>query len=255
MSEEHVIDYLPAYALGSLDEEDLLRVARHLPHCPACRSELAGYWDTMDAISFSLPPQVPPADLRARILQRVAPAQAAQPVPVQARAAENMSEREPGGFSRWLAGIFSGRASRLAWGALALLVVLFLAGSNIFLWRQVNNLQARAMRDNTRVVRMDGTQNAPKAYGYVMVFRGENYGTLVVEDAPPLQQGKQYQLWMIHDGKRTSGGVFSVNDQGYGVLNIVSAQPLESFTTFGITVEPSGGSPGPTGAKVLGGGL
>jgi anti-sigma-K factor RskA len=34
-----------------------------------------------------------------------------------------------------------------------------------------------------------------------------------------------------------------------------SEQPLKAFSTFGITIEPAGGSPGPTGDKVLGGGL
>ncbi len=31
MFEEHVTDLLPGYALGCLDEADLLKVARHLP--------------------------------------------------------------------------------------------------------------------------------------------------------------------------------------------------------------------------------
>ena len=60
---------------------------------------------------------------------------------------------------------------------------------------------------------------------------------------------------LVKDGKRSSGGVFSVQDNGYGVLKIDSPLPLIEYQTFGVTIEPFGGSPGPTGKKVLGGSL
>ena len=60
---------------------------------------------------------------------------------------------------------------------------------------------------------------------------------------------------IIRDGQRASGGVFAVNDEGYGVLEVSSPDPLASYSAFGVTIEPEGGSPGPTGDKVLDGGL
>jgi anti-sigma-K factor RskA len=77
----------------------------------------------------------------------------------------------------------------------------------------------------------------------------------VVDSLPVLDVTHQYQLWLIKDGKRTSGGVFSVSQAGYGALAISSPQPLKEFAAFGITIEPAGGSPGPTGDKVMGGSL
>jgi anti-sigma-K factor RskA len=35
----------------------------------------------------------------------------------------------------------------------------------------------------------------------------------------------------------------------------IFVEPLLKFQAFGITVEPTGGSPGPTGEKVMGGEL
>jgi hypothetical protein len=49
--------------------------------------------------------------------------------------------------------------------------------------------------------------------------------------------------------------VFSVTPQGYGCLLILSPLPLGSYQRLGITEEPAGGSPGPTGRRVLGGSL
>jgi hypothetical protein len=47
--------------------------------------------------------------------------------------------------------------------------------------------------------------------------------------------------------------VFSVDAGGYGTTMVTSPLPLTSYVAFGVTVEPIGDSPGPTGQKVLGG--
>jgi anti-sigma-K factor RskA len=60
---------------------------------------------------------------------------------------------------------------------------------------------------------------------------------------------------LIRDGQRTNGGVFSVNPDGYASLELYSPLPLIQYQAIGITIEPWGGSPGPTGPKVLGGDL
>jgi len=91
--------------------------------------------------------------------------------------------------------------------------------------------------------------------GMLVISKDGNYGTLIVENLPPLDQAYQYQLWLIKDGQRTSGGVFSVNEDGYGVLYVLSKKSLISYPSFGITVEPAGGSSSPTGDKVLSGNL
>jgi anti-sigma-K factor RskA len=73
---------------------------------------------------------------------------------------------------------------------------------------------------------------------------------------PPLAPDRAYQLWLVNkDGQRVSGGVFSVDAEGYGWLKVWTPQPLGVYQRAGITVEPLDGSPGPTGARVLGGDL
>jgi anti-sigma-K factor RskA len=250
MIEDPIADLLPGYAIGALDEDELVQVARHLPTCERCRVELAAFWQTADHLALALPLRSPSPDLRARILSRVeASKPAPAPVPLVKPQPKRPGWREP--FDR----LFANRLGTLA-GGLALAVVLVLAFSNLLMWQRVMELQkAAAPAGNMRLVGLTGTTNAPDAHGYMMVFKSETYGALVVEDAPALNPGYQYQLWLIKDGKRTSGGVFSVDNHGYGTLEVTSALPLEDYPSFGITIEPAGGSPGPTGAKVLGGDL
>jgi anti-sigma-K factor RskA len=255
MAEEHVFDLLPGYSLGCLDEDDLLSVARHLTRCPLCRSELETYWEIVDQVAMSVALQSPPAGLRGKILQRVTGAPqvgksrpAALVPPAPSRPAARPAQP---GWRRWL----QARPLALAVAALALVLLAFLAISNLMLWQQVRTLQAAAPGGPARIVRLVGTSDAPQANGYLVVFPSETYGTLVVEKVPPLEPGYEYQLWLIKDGIRESGGVFSVGRSGYGAMEIWAEYPLDTYPSFGVTIEPEGGSPGPTGAKVLGGDL
>jgi len=255
MPQEHVFDLLAGYALGCLDEEDLLKVARHLPLCPVCRSELSGYWSAADQLALAVSPRTPPPELKGKVLRRLE--RAARPAAAPAQPAvfpHAAPARRMGGFAQAVRGLFLRPAGALI-GAAALLLIIFLTLSNLVLWQQVRSLQTRMPANDTRIVLLEGTDNAPGSRGYLMVFENESYGTLVVEDAPKLPYHYQYQLWLIRDGKRSNGGVFSVDERGYGTLQISADLPLNMFTSFGVTVEPEGGSPGPTGEKVLGGDL
>jgi len=98
---------------------------------------------------------------------------------------------------------------------------------------------------------LTGTEAAPGATGTIVISMAGESGTLVVDGLPSLDEAHQYQLWLIRDGQRTSGGVFSVNPEGYGSLWISFPANLTSYDAFGITIEPAGGSPGPTGDKVM----
>lgn len=256
---EHIVDLIPGYTLGSLDEDELVQVARHLPHCAACRAELDSYLKTVDQLAFLVPERIPAPELKEKILNLAGAAPTARPVPLAAPRTQTHAGApggaSPGRAAGFLRGLFAQPLAGVITAA-ALLLLVVLGISNLNLRQQVNGLQAElAKPQNMRVIYMKGTDSAPETHGYLMVFTNENYGTLVVENAPELPKGYQYQLWLIRDGKRTSGGVFSVGNDGYGVLQVNTDQPLESFPAFGVTIEPEGGSPGPTGDRVLGGSL
>ncbi len=256
MIEEHVFDLLPGYALGILDDEDLLKVARHLPQCAHCRAELSTYAQTVDQLALAAPLRTPPPDLKAKVMQRVAgsPVSPQATNPVSRPSASHQERPQEAKRQSFLEQLTSMLSPRIGWalGAVAVILLLFLAVNNVLLWQRVNTLQAQAPAGKAHLVNLTSTQNAPQAAGYVLVFENNTYGTLTMENAPILDANHQYQIWLIKDGKRTSGGVLDVDEDGYGVLEIVSNQPLMNYESFGITIEPKGGSPAPTGKKVLG---
>ena len=136
---------------------------------------------------------------------------------------------------------------------LSLALVVLLAFVNIRLQQHLAEYEGSSS-EQFSTVKLTGTSNAPGATGVLVISQDGNLGTLIVDNLPPLDASRQYQLWLIQDGQRTSGGVFSVSPAGYGAMTVNSKLPLITYTTFGITIGPTGGSPGPTGAKVMGGG-
>ncbi|RME83204.1 MAG: hypothetical protein D6775_08765 [Caldilineae bacterium] len=236
----HVQDLLPAYALGILDAEETARVAEHLASCATCRAELASYEEVVDTLPLAAREVAPPPHLKQRIMQAAMAGQAVT------------SPQQTPSLGQWLRDLFAWRVP--AWGVAMVAVILLLAGGNLALWQQLR--QARTtVSTPMRIVALSGTETAPAATG-LLIFDQEGFvGTLVVDGMPPLDHEHQYQLWLIENGRRDNGGVFSVEADGYGWLQIRGEKPLSSYQAFGITVEPAGGSPGPTGPKMLGGEL
>jgi len=224
----HVDDMLPALVLGCLEPRERARVSRHLESCAACRSRLAGYEELVASLSLAAPRAEPPRALRRRILQQ----------------AVRGASRARG----W-------PLPRLAWTLAAAALLVLSLGFNLVLWQRVTRLETVSAMLPGQIAVLAATEAAAGARGLLLFGSEVNEATLVVEDLPPLDSGRQYQLWLIREGQRTSGGVFSVTPQGYGCLLILSPLPLESYQGLGITVEPAGGSPGPTGQRVLGGSL
>ncbi len=229
----HFTELLPAYALGCLDQDESLLVSEHLAECAACRAELRVYQTVAEQLALAAPDAAPPARLKRQLMARVQPSR--PPLDSAPRAS----------WRQQLTRLWQRAAP--AWGVVSLLLILALA------WQQVN--EEKTEPAGLRVVALTGTSMAPDASGTLVMSRDGEYGTLIVDGLPPLDEAHQYQLWLIQNGQRTSGGVFSVNPDGYGALRISSPAPLFSYPSFGITIEPAGGSPGPTGDKVLGGTL
>ncbi len=71
MTDGHVFDLLPCYALGILDEAEVLVVTRHLADCAVCRAELESYSETPSHLAVAAPRLDPGAGLKARVLSRV----------------------------------------------------------------------------------------------------------------------------------------------------------------------------------------
>ena len=249
MSNEHCLPYrenLAAYALGTLDADEIPALESHLKNCQDCQSELADYQSVTMGLLQSIPSRTPPPGLRRNLIARL---------PLQRNQTPNLLANMFGRFS-------------LGQVATAMVVVILL-GLNIFSSIQIRDLQQqqsaladRIAKDQAAIAMLayPSTQTLPvladvqDLSGSMLVDKDRETAVLVLWNLPQLEIGQTYQIWLIDaDGKRTSGGLFtSMDDHGYTTATIKSPVPLGQFIGLGVTVEPWGGSEGPTGPRVLG---
>jgi anti-sigma-K factor RskA len=243
---QRIAELVPGYALGTLDVEEQLLVEAHLAQCPACQSELEEYRSVVSRLAFAAELREPSPELRRRVLAGgVAP-----PIDL----AEERQQRR---------GVWQRLVPLRGWAIAALLIGLLAWNATLQLQvaRQQDRLghQVEAIAllalDDQAGVQLEGTSAAPAARAQLVPDADRDGTTLVVRGLQDLPSGRVYQLWLIRpDGQRDSGGLFTV-EHGMAVTYLRLPAPLDQYMAVGVTEEPAGGSPGPTGTKVLGGTL
>lgn len=241
-SDEHDTyrELIPARALDCLDADEAELLARHLPECPACLDELAAFETVVGALALSAPEAVPSPELRGRLLARVA--QQEQRVEQKRRGSRApTAPRAHAAPTR--------RRSldiRRAWPAYAVLALAAIVLGGL-LWAAAGRLAGQE-----RLVALSPTELAPGAAGELRFSRDGRDATLEVFRLPALAEGQAYQLWLVADDDgRDSGALFSVNDNGWAEVPVEMARRAADYQRFGVTIEPVGGSLGPTGEPVL----
>lgn len=236
---------LANYSLGTLDAEARKMVEEHLSGCPDCQRELQAYYQVKRGLLMSTPAADPPRNLRRRLVRETTPGRD------QAPWWEKMQASWAPAFQAALA------------VAVVLLVVV-----NIGLVREVRKL-SRAQRWTQEQYQASQTTMALMTYYDTKVVELRSagvYGTLVFEPDRDLgvlnvrglaaaPQDKVYQIWLIEpDQTRISGGTFTIHDPSAVYVSHIIRSPkaFEAYSAIGVTIEPAGGSPGPTGPKVLG---
>lgn len=257
---ERVLALVPAFALGATDPEDTLFVQTGLTRCPQAVAALAEYSELVERMTLGVTPIAPPDHVAER-LQLALGQQAETPL----TSSVDRKRAAPGrpGLLDWL---WRSPAPGFAAAALALLLLLL---SNFYWGSRYNELETqhvvlqRQFQEQTTLVarlraghfqRLEMAAAAgggPSSHAMVMYDPTATQALLYAEDFPPLPAGQVYQLWLIQGETRTNGGLFQVDEDGFGVLVIDAPQPIRNYERMGITPEPEGGSPGPTAPPVV----
>ncbi|CAN5603722.1 anti-sigma factor [soil metagenome] len=224
---------LAAYALGSLDPDDHAILEAHLRGCRECRELLEEYEEVVDLLSLAAPAEPPPEGALDRLLERAR------------LASEPVEFVQPAGQDR--------RATYL-WGGFAALAALLLVMLAWNIWLQFGADDGYTLDSGNiaLVVPLEGSENAEQATAHLIMDYSWEDGALIASGLPVLGPDRDYQLWFVRsDGTRVSGAVFHPDDSGQITVRIYVPDDLRSVERIGVTEEPAGGSPGPTGRNVL----
>ena len=234
---DHINDLLPAYALGCLDNDEVVLVSEHFALCEKCLRQLTKYRHSVHLLAHGAPAVSPPNTLKTDLLRKIV------------KESDTHGKLQRPQSKRYLAFTWSRFSPALA--IASFIVIAGLAGINVIQWQK--NLQSFQTEVNGEllIIKMKGNAKAPEGDGTFVISQDRMQGVLVASDLPLLDEGRQYQLWMVKDRQRLSGGPFSVTSNGYATVRIYAKELLTNFRSFEVTVEPTGGSSKPGGYLVM----
>lgn len=277
---------LEQYALGELDPAAQAEVESWAARYPEVRQELdellAGLGAYAEAHAQVVPASLRERVL-GRVLAEIGGAATAEPAaavpvasasPVAAAPTMRVSASNPRPTEAYAAS--PPAAQRSGWAIAASVALLLSLAANALLysrWQQTStdlvaaqNSQARFAQTSQvmerrlsstqeqlhilrspreyKMVALAGTPAHPTAQARVLYSVAAHRVYLDVQQLPPLPAGKQYQLWALDKGKPVDAGVLAANTAAGD--SIQQMKDIASAQAFAMTVEPTGGSEGPT---------
>ncbi|MFB9690737.1 anti-sigma factor [Amycolatopsis plumensis] len=206
-----------AYALDAVSDVDRAEFERHLGECPACGQEVAELRATGARLAVATAVDPPPL-LKVSVLAEVARTRQLPPrVPVVRR------------LSR--AKTWQVRFALLGAAAAAAVAVVFGVA------RTPAPVDSVLSAPDASAIQAVGEGHAT-----LVVSRSRHQAVLLASDLPALDPGHVYQVWLIGSGGARSAGLMSTEKS----QRMLVADLPADVDRIGITVEPAGGSDGPT---------
>jgi anti-sigma-K factor RskA len=249
-------ELLGDYLLHALETEAVSAVTEHLSTCDSCRTQGTAYEAVLDQLAQAVPQQEPPTALGARALTA-----AVEGTRVTASVPEAFPPpRRPTWRPRWTFLLMAADVvlcldvGGWAWQVQREATLVHQRWQDVqcylALQRQAFTL-ITAPEARPVVLRSDKADS--RACGVLLLKPEEPNAVLIVQHLPPLAQDRPYRLWLGWDDRqRENGGVFRVDEQGFGMISVAAQRPFTAYQRVGITEEPAGGSPGPTSPRVIG---
>ena len=87
--------------------------------------------------------------------------------------------------------------------------------------------------------------------GVLITHSSGDQALLMVNGLAPAPVGSVYQVWLTYEGRMVPGNTFSVDQDGYAVVNLDLSGDATEYIGASVTVEPLGGSASPSDFVVL----
>ncbi|GAA1736671.1 anti-sigma factor [Luedemannella helvata] len=229
-----------AYALNALDDVERAAFARHVRDCTACATEVAELRETAARLADTVA-QAPPPRLRERVLAEI----------TRTRQTRRSGTDDTSSVRRWR-----------RWAALASAAVVVAVAAATASWvvsdQRVREERARADRLAADQAEMNDVLTAadlmvrtvPVAGGRVTLAesRSREAAVVVMSDLPVPPDGRVYQLWLMRGQAEAVSAAVMEPGQRAGMALVPE---LGDADQVGVTVEPAGGSTGPTSPALV----
>jgi anti-sigma factor RsiW len=277
MSHSEFEELAAGYVLGALEPDDERAFREHLDGCTVCQATVRELEAVAGELAYAVAPVDPPDTVWAGIRREIRPEAAGPGTLPAAPAAGTGAETAAGTGAETGAGVATGvgagrrgrRGRRLLPGLAAAAAILLVVALSV--WNLNLRDQNAAFRDrvaaleratqlandpNASLVSLDDAPGPEGAQATVIASSSQDRGVLIVENLPPLQQNRVYELWGIPAGADPATAAEKALTfqplRPPGVQTLEFEVPVQPGTVFAITEEPGpDGSEKPTSQPLL----
>jgi anti-sigma-K factor RskA len=253
MSHSQYEELAAGYVLGALEPDDEHVFQQHLGGCPVCEANVRELEAVVGELAYTVPPLDPPDTLWAGIRREIGPEAASRP------AIPGAAPGPPVGAGARRLRVLPALAAA---AAILLVVVLSLWNLNLRDQNAVYRDRVAALERATELandpgaslVTLDDQPGTTGAQATVIASSRQDRGVLLIENLPPLQRNRVYELWGIPGGNldKAEKALVFVPLRRQGTQALQFEVPIQPGTVFAITEEPGpDGSEKPTPPPVL----
>lgn len=223
-----------AYVLGALEDEERVAFEEYLDAHPHRQAEIDELGGLAGLLALAPPEHDPPPDLRRRVMDVVESEAPPRPEPVRTHPR----------FARL-------RSFGSVAVAAAAVLLVGLASWNVLLQGEVRELRGQVeearVANAGREIELGGSWSEQGVQAEVVAMDADR-AVLIVEDMPPMPEGRTLQVWVLHGDEMKPSGL--LEPAGHSGATPI-ATSLKGADAVAVTVEPSGGSERPTSDPVL----
>ncbi len=229
-----------AYALDALDGDERATFEEHLASCADCRADLAGFGSVATRLADASA-TAPPPDLKARIMSEIAWTEQ-----LPADAADDRATVDRAGVTRLADRRRRFRPASIL--ALAAALALLTVGAVVVIGlrdRGPGVGDVRAAPDAIELTLDRAVDDGATGSIAVIWSARRNQLALVGSGLDVPGPGLTYELWAIAGDTAMPAALFEPD--GGSVSEVVDVAADDDVIGWGVTIEPAGGSPAPTG--------
>jgi hypothetical protein len=238
MSHSEFEELAAGYVLGALEPDDEHAFQQHLDGCSACEANVRELEAIVGELAYAVPPVDPPDTLWAGIRREIGP-EAAR------RTAIPAAPGPPAGAGARRLRLLPALAAA---AAILLVVVLSLWNLNLRDQNAVYRDRVAALQRATQLandptaslVTLADQPGTTGAQATVIASTRQDRGVLLVENLPPLQRNRVYELWGAPGGDldKAEKALVFVPLRRQGTQALQFEVPIQPGTAFAITEEP-----------------
>ena len=231
-----IADLIEGYAIGALDDSEMLLVADRIGECPEQQEQLLQYEVTVGLLGLVTVPIQPSAALWERLDEATTDAALPEPIPIRS------AERRRLVVPNWAATALAAAAILLLISTVSLGVALRRANSDVNNSQAFESTVSTYLTSGGQVIPLTSL-NTPDSLGWAgrgnLLVAPNMPPMVVVDKCVPSSKGYAYVVWLQRGDQRTAMGNIEIGQDGRGMMTLEGVDSLVGYDVLGITIRTS----------------